>query len=254
MLPELVQYVQLTSLLWLRCVPLFLLTPYLAVGVVSVVWSGLLSWAFAGSLAPLVLAGCGADSACGAALSGGVTWELAVSELTSGVVIALGLGLPCAAFRTLGAIAQGLGGSQDAAASSTSQLGRLAGLIALVAIASAGGLTGVSQLLLTVAPPLTAAHAPALELLRPLSDQLLRAFELGVSLSGPLLLAAVIVAIGAGLVGRVSGLRLSSVGPALLPWLGIAIVSLCVANWLDSLPELVRAFAQSTTRLLNSIP
>jgi flagellar biosynthesis protein FliR len=157
-------------------------------------------------------------------------------------------------FRTLGAIAQALGGSQDAALGSVSQLGRLAGLIALVALEPLGAFTGVAQLLLTVSPPLSAAHAPSLLLLRPLSEQVLRAFELGVSLSGPLLLAAVFVALVAGLVSRVAGLRLSSVGPALLPWLGIAIVSLCVANWLDSLPDLVRAFAHSTTRLLNRIP
>jgi type III secretory pathway component EscT len=187
-------------------------------------------------------------------LSGGVTWELVAAELITGLVIALGLGLPCVVFRTLGTIAQALGGSQDAALGSTSQLGRLAGLTALVAIAALGGFTGVAQLLLTVSPPLSAAHAPAFVLLRPLSEQLLRAFELGVSLSGPLLLAAVFSALVAGLVSRVAGLRLASVGPALLPCLGIAIVSLCVANWLDSLPELVRAFAHSTTRLLDRIP
>lgn len=250
MLDEILRFLHVALLLWLRSAPLFLLTPYFAAGVTPFVWSGLLSWAFAGSLAPIVLAGCGAERACAAFLSGGLSWQLAVSELTVGVVIALSLGLPCLAFRTTGAIAQALAGSHDAAGSGGSQLGKLAGLIALVAIASAGALSGAAELLLTVIAPLSAAKAPSLSLLRPLSDQVLRAFELGVSLCGPLLLAALLVALVAGLLGRVAGQRLSSVGPLLLPFLGIAIVCLCVANWLDSLPQLVRAFARNTTRLL----
>jgi type III secretory pathway component EscT len=251
---ELAQYLHVSLLLWLRCAPLFVLTPYLAVGAAPGLWAGVLSWALAGALTPLVLAGCYAGSACAAVLSGGVTWSSAAAELISGVVLGLGLGLPCAAFRTTGAIAQALAGSQAAAVGSTSQLGRAAGLTALVVAVSAGMLSGVAQLLLSVSPPLSAAHAPALELLRPLSDLLVHAFELGVSLCGPLLLAAVFIAIFAGLCSRVAGLRLSSAGPALLPWLGIALVSLCVANWLESVPELVRAFAHSTTRLLGGLP
>jgi flagellar biosynthesis protein FliR len=124
----------------------------------------------------------------------------------------------------------------------------------LVVATSAGVLSGVAQLLLTVAPPLRAASAPSLDLLRPLSDQLVQAFEIGVSLCGPLLLAAAFVALVAGLCSRIAGLRFSSAGPALLPWLGIALVSLCVATWLDNVPELVRAFAHSTTRLLDRLP
>jgi hypothetical protein len=112
----------------------------------------------------------------------------------------------------------------------------------------------VAQLLLSVAPPLSAASAPALDLLRPLSDLLVQAFEIGVSLCGPLLLAAAFIAIVAGLCSRIAGLRLASAGPALLPWLGIGLVSLCVATWLESVPELVRAFAHSTTRLLDGLP
>jgi type III secretory pathway component EscT len=241
MLDEILHFLHVTLFLWLRCVPLFLLTPYLAVGLAPGVWAALLSWAFAGSLAPLVLASC---DGCAAVV---FTPQTVISELSVGVVIALSLGLPCAAFRITGAIAQALAGSNAAAGS---ELGKLAGLVALVAIASAGAFSGAADLLLTVSPPLSAAKAPDLSLLRPLSDQVLRAFELGVSLSGPLLLAAVVSALVAGLIGRGAGLQLSSVGPALLPWLGIAIVCLCVANWLDSLPELVRAFARNTTRLL----
>lgn len=240
MIAELQHFLQVAGLLWLRCAPLFLLTPYLAVGLRPSLGPAFLSWAFAGSITPLVLAA-GAPPAW--------TWQLVASELTVGLVLGLSLGLPCAVFRTTGAIAQGLAGS-SAAAASDGGLSRLAGLFALVAIASAGALSGAADLLLSAAPPLSAAKAPGLELLRPLGDQLLRAFELGVSLCGPLLLAALFAALALGLTGRVAGPQLSSAGPALLPWLGIAIVSLCVANWLDSLPELVRAFARSTARLL----
>lgn len=246
MLEDILQYLHVSLFLWLRCVPLFVLTPYLAVGLTPGLWAALSSWAFAGSLAPLVLASCGAGSACAAVVGGGITAEVVVSEVTIGVVIALALGLPCAAFRTTGAIAQALGGAPHG----ESQLGKLAGLVALVTIASASALSGAVELLLSVSPPLSAASAPELSLLRPLGDQVVRAFELGVTLSGPLILAAVLIALVAGLIGRVADLRLSSVGPAILPWLGIAIVCLCVANWLDSLPELVRVFARSTTRLL----
>lgn len=234
---EILRFLHVSFVLWLRCAPVFLITPYLAVGVTPGVWAALLSWAFAGSLAPLVLAGC---SACAPVVS----LDVVISELTVGIVVALSLGLPCAVFRTTGGIAQGLLGVTGPASS------KLAGLVALVAAAAAGVFAGVADLLLSVMPPLSAAQAPQLELLRPLSEQVLRAFELGVSLSGPLLLAAVVIALVAGLVGRVAGQSMSSVGPALLPWLGIGIVCLCVANWLDTLPELVRAFARNTTGLL----
>jgi flagellar biosynthesis protein FliR len=247
MAAQMTEYLQVSLLLWLRCAPVFVLTAYLAVGVRLGLWALVLSWACAGALAPIVLAG-------SAVLSGGVTWALAARELIAGVVIGLGLALPCAAFRSMGAIAHGLAGAQAAAPSSTSQLGRAAGLTALVLAVSAGVLSGVAQLLLSVSPPLSAANAPSLELLRPLSDLLVQAFELGVSLSGPLLLAAVFIAIVAGLCSRVAGLRLASAGPALLPWLGIGLVSLCVATWLDSVPEVVRAFAHSTARLLDRLP
>ncbi|HET8931883.1 MAG TPA: flagellar biosynthetic protein FliR [Polyangiales bacterium] len=254
MAAEVTLYLHVSLLLWLRCAPVFVLTPYLGVGAGPGVWTALLSWACAGALTPIVLAGCYAGSACAAVLSGGLTWGLAGAELVAGIVIGLGLGLPCAAFRGTGAIAQALAGSSAAAPSSMSQLGRAAGLTALVVAASAGVLSGVAQLFLSVAPPLSAASAPSLDLLRPLSDQLVQAFEIGVSLCGPLLLAAAFIALVAGLCSRIAGLRFSSAGPALLPWLGIALVTLCVATWLDSVPELVRAFAHSTTRLLDRLP
>lgn len=248
------QYLDVSLLLWLRCAPVFILTAYLAVGVRPGLGLLALSWAAAGALTPIVLAGCPSGSACAAVLSGGLTWGLASAELVSGVVIGLGLALPCAAFRSTGAIAEALAGSQAAAPSSMGPLGRAAGLTALVVAVSAGVSSGVAQLLLSVAPPLSAASAPSLDLLRPLSGQLVQAFELGVSLCGPLLLAAAFIAIVTGLCSRVAGLRLSSAGPALLPWLGIGLVSLCVASWLDSVPELMRAFAHSTTRLLQRLP
>lgn len=247
MLEEILSFVHVTLFVWLRCAPLFLLTPYLAVGAASWVWGLFASWAFAGALTPLVLAGCAADNACAAVVGGGFSGAVVATELTVGVVVALALGLPCAVLRTTGAIAQALGGSQAA----TSELGKLAGLVALVAIAAAGGFIGAAQLLLSVSPPLRAASVPELTLLRPLSELAVRAFELGVSMAAPLLLASVFVAVAAGLIGRVAEQRLSSVGPALLPWLGVAIVCLCVATWLDRLPELVRAFARDATRLLD---
>jgi flagellar biosynthesis protein FliR len=242
------------GLLWLRCAPLFFVAPYLAVGIVPGLWSVWLSSALAGSLTPLILASCDPGSVCAAALSGGASWAVASRELVAGLVIALGLGLPCAVLRSTGAIAQALGGSSDAAAGSGSQLGRAASLTALVAIALAGGFSGVAQLLLQVSPPLSAADAPVWTLLRPLAELLIQAFEVGVRLCGPLLLAAACGAIVAGLFARVAGMQLTSVGPALVPWLGIALVSLCVANWLDSLPEIVRAFADRTARLLTGLP
>jgi flagellar biosynthesis protein FliR len=130
----------------------------------------------------------------------------------------------------------------------------------LVGAVSLGALSGVSQWLLSL--PLSAAGAAQRDLLRPAlfrsaSDELVRAFGVGVSLAGPLLLGAIFAAIVVGLWGRLAGARLaphSSITPLLLPWLGIALVSLCVANWLDSVPELVRAFAQSVGRLLGGLP
>jgi flagellar biosynthesis protein FliR len=255
-LTQLAPYLDVSLRLWLRCAPVFLFTPYLAAGALPLLWGAALSWAFAGSLAPLVIAGCTADAACAAALSGGrfFGWGAAAGELVGGTVVALGVGLPLFAFRTLGSIAGALAGG-GATAGEDSQLGRVAALVAVVSALSADVLSGISRWLLTL--PLTAARPVQPELFRSLGDELLRAFDIGVSLAGPLLLGALIAAIFVGLWSRLaslSGARVSAVGPLLLPWLGIALVSLCVANWLDSVPELMRSFAESGARLLNGVP
>lgn len=248
-------------LLWARSAPLFLLTPYLAVGALPSLWGAALSWAYAGALTPLMLRACGAEAACAAALRHDLSWSAGAGELLVGSVIALGIGLPCLAFRTTGAIVQGLGGIPSPGTAlgegMSSKLGRAVGLTALVAAALADAWSGLSQLLLRLDPPLGAANftAPtARALLRPLAEQLLQAFSLGVSLSAPLLLAVVLAAALIGLLGRVAGARLTPLGPALWPWLGVALVSLCVANWLDVLPGIVRSFAQSAARLLAGLP
>lgn len=256
---QLTQFLDVSLRLWLRCAPLFLLTPFLAAGALPLLWGAALSWAFAGSLAPLVTAGCVSDATCAAALSGGhiFSWAAAANELIAGTVVALGVGLPLFAFRTLGSIAGALAGGSaaDAVAGGGSQLGRVAGTVAAVSALSSHALSGISRWLLTL--PLTAARPAQPELFRSLGDELVRAFDIGVSLAGPLLLGALVAAIFVGLWGRIasiSGARVSAVGPLLLPWLGIALVSLCVANWLDSVPELMRSFAESGARLLNGVP
>jgi hypothetical protein len=232
------------------------LTPYLALGALPIVWGGALSWAFAGTLTPIVVASCSAHNTCAAAWSGsGHSLGLAVLgvELFKGLALALGIGLPAVAFRTTGAIAEALAGSARTAAGGVSPVGRAAGMIALVAAASAGGLSGIAGVVLALPAPLSAASPTPAALLRPLSDELVRALSVGVSLSGPLLLGALFAAIFAGLWTRLAGARLAPLGPVLLPWLGIALVSLCVASWLTALPELARTFAQSTARLLGGM-
>src|SRR5688500_9387958 len=105
MLEEILRFLHVAFVLWMRCAPLFLIAPYLAVGLSPGIWGALASWAFAGSLAPLVLAGCATGSPCAAVVGGGVTFDMVISELTVGLVIALSLGLPCAVFRSMGAVA-----------------------------------------------------------------------------------------------------------------------------------------------------
>lgn len=264
---ELVSYLQVCALLWLRCAPLFLLAPYLAVGAAPGVLGVALSGAFAFCLTPLVVQGCLAQASCTGVLSHALQWGSAARALLVGVVVAFGFGLPGVVLRTTGAITQALSGlpALGSAATNTvsggaifqSQLGRAAGLAAVVAAAIADALSGLSQLLLSIAPPLGAADldpVAARELLLPMGQQLLRAFALGVSFSAPLLLGAIFAALLFGLLGRLGSARLSPVAPALLPWLGLGLVSLCVTNWLDSVPQLVRAFAQSMSRLLSGLP
>lgn len=258
MIAEVAPYLHLSVLVWARCVPLFVLVPYLAVGVGPRIWGVALSWAYAGALTPLWMRGCGVDTACSQALQVELTWSMGAAQLLVGSVIALGVGLPCAAFRTSGSILQALVGWPAAGpAGPGSELGRVFGLSALVALALADAWSGVSRLVVGLEPALGAAvpAGPALrELLMQLGLQLLRAFALGVSLSAPMMLAALFVAVLLGLLGRLDGSRLLPRGPALLPWLGVGLASLCVANWLDVLPGVMRSFAQTTARLLAGLP
>jgi flagellar biosynthesis protein FliR len=245
------------SLLWLRCAPLFALIPFLAVGAVPGLGALALCSALAGALTPLVLQGCRADAGCAASLASELSWAGAGFELLMGLCIALGIGLPCLALRSSGAIALGLMGVSAEADSTHGRLGSALGFGALVAASQDDLGSGVAELLLQPAPQLSAAHLAPEQLgplLLALGLQLIRAIELGVTLAAPLLLGAVLLTFSLGLLGRAVGPRFTALGPSLLPWLGVGLVSVCVANWLELLPQLVRSFAQTTMRLFSGLP
>jgi len=250
---ELEQALHLGLLVFARVVPLFVLTPYLAWGAASFGFALALGLGCACVVTPL----CWAASAT--SVSG--SWALTIaSELVRGVIVALGIGLPFTSLRMAGGIAGSLlGVSNDPAATS----GRLARLCALAAVAIAvghSGLCGALRMLLDTdtLPPL-GTDLTAVESVRASCLALARlsveATALGVSLSGPILLGQLSIFWVAGALGRLAP-RASShtLGPAVLPWLGLALVTLALANWFDAVPELVRRFAQSTARLLASLP
>ena len=239
--------------LWARVLPLFLLTPYLALGAVSA-WFGLgFSLGFACVVTPLIM------RAEVAPWTGSFGWTIA-GELVRGVCVAFGCGLPLLTLRIGGAVADTLSGWSLETAAGSGRLARMSGWTGLVSAAGAGGLLGALRLPLEpgVMPPLGTPLADVgrlRELLWSLSELSLRAIGLGVSLSTPLLLGSLVAAIVLGVCIRVyetAALRASSA--ALAPWLGFALLSLALAHWLDLVPEMMRAFAESATRLLAGLP
>lgn len=242
--------VSLVLLTWSRCLPLFVLAPYVAWGVAPGLLGIVLSFVCACAVLPL----CAATGA----LVPAFTYVSGASELARGLVIALGCSLPFAAVRMSGAVADALtGGAPDAA--SSGKLARLSSFAALVIAISADGLSGVLRVLLdtsvlpAVGSPVQTASAR--ELFMALAQLVVHAVELAVSLSGPLLLCFLIAAVLLGLGSRVlPQAPVGALGSALMPWFAIGLLSLCLANWLDAVPDLVRTFARSTTRLLAGLP
>lgn len=237
----------LGACLWVRSLGLFLLTPWLALGRAPALFGITLSLALACAVTPLCAAGPLPTLEHG-------LWLSLLGELGRGLVIALGCGLPFVVLRVTGGIVDSLTGALPDAAGS-GRLARLLGFAALVIAVSAGALSGALRLLLdqTVLPTFTEPHVRELGL--GLAELCWRAFALGVSLSGPVLLGATVTALLVGILGRVvPAAPVAPVGAALMPWLGLALLCLCLANWLDVVPELVRSFARSTTRLWAGMP
>lgn len=99
------------------------------------------------------------------------------------------------------------------------------------------------------------AGEPALRgALASLTSWVLQAFELGVRLAAPILLAAFIVALLVGLATRVAAALVAPLGnSALLPWLGLGLFCLCTAGILDEVPSVVRLFDRETARVLDAL-
>ena len=242
------QFLSCVLLAAARCLPLFWLTPALAFGVVPGFSGVALALAAGCTLTPLYAASLPLSAAGDIGL-----WLAALAELSRGAVIALGLSLPALVLRQSGAIAEGLF-SLRADAAEGSSLGRLCGLGALAVAASADGLSGALQLLLTdlgAAPPGVDWGA----LFLPLARLIVEAFELGLRLSFALLLGSLLGALLLGILGRLeTRARPEGVGAALWPGLGLGLLCLSAARWLEAVPELMRGFAQSTARLLAGLP
>jgi flagellar biosynthesis protein FliR len=82
-----------------------------------------------------------------------------------------------------------------------------------------------------------------------------RAFALGVDLSAPFLLGVIVAAALVGLLARVAPTApVQPLSLVLWPWLGLALVSLTLADTLALVPDLVRGFAQTSARLLTGMP
>jgi flagellar biosynthesis protein FliR len=238
-------------LAWARCLPLFWLTPALGMGVVPGGLGLALALGLGLALTPLYAAGLPLS----AAAFGPTLWLAAGAELVRGGVIALGLSLPALVLRLSGAITEGLFGWDTAARSS--KLGRLTGLAALVVAASADGHLGALRLLLSDPPvlPTRLGFTNVRELLMPVSQLLVQAVGLGVSLSGALLLGSLLGVLIMGILARLSAsARPQELGAALWPGLGLSLLCLSAPRWLSAVPDLLRGFAQGTARILSGLP
>jgi flagellar biosynthesis protein FliR len=239
--------------LWARVIPLFMLTPYLALGTTSASFSVVFSLAFACVATPLFM------RAGVAPWTGSFGWTIA-SELVRGVCVACGCGLPLLALRMGGAVADTLSGWSLDAAAGSGRLARVSGWAGMVTAAGAGGVLGALRLLFEpgVLPPLGTPLVDVgrlRELLWSLSELLFRAIALGITLSAPLLLGVFVVAIVLGVCVRVyPTAALRALGASLLPWFCFALFCLALARWLNFVPEMMRGFAQSATRLLTGLP
>jgi flagellar biosynthesis protein FliR len=233
------------ALTWLRALPLFMLTPYLALGWLPGLLEIALSLGSAWAITPLSAAG---------GESVGVFWPAAVGELVRGVVAAIGCGLPLAAIRSSGAIADALGGWSLDPVQGDGKLARIVGLGALAIAVAADGLTGALGLVFDTGAGVR-ADLDARALLLPLAWLALRAFVLGVSLAAPLLLGALAVGSVLAILVRVGETpQLRALGVAAAPWLTIGLLSVSLAHWFSALPAIVRGFVQSALRVWAGLP
>ena len=223
------------ALLWARAAPAFLLLPWLVFQARAVFLALALSLACALALWPLMFAG-GLPPAA-------PSWAAIGLELLRGSVIAFACAAPFVVLAIAGAIADGLRGP---AAVGGSVLGRGLGFVGLVAAVSAAFLPGVARLVLEPLPPSAATSWDGLrELARELSRLLFGAIELAVSVSAPIWLGVLAAALALALLTRASGSATARVAaPVLLPYLGLGLVCLSAATWLDAVPELVQRFAR----------
>jgi type III secretory pathway component EscT len=238
-------------LLWARCLPLFVLVPWLGLRSGPSLLLLVASFACACVLAPLAFAGVGP-------LSAGLPLMAALPcELARGSLLALGCALPLALLASTGVLSDALrAGPLVARDSALARLYPRAGVVvALLASAQLGVLRLFVSTLETapLASALTDSSAwPAL--LRELGSLVVQSFELAVAFSAPVLLGMWLCALVLGLLSRVAARLLTPLtASALLPWLGLALVCLFSVKLLDEAPSLFQLFTQKTTRLLGAL-
>jgi type III secretory pathway component EscT len=231
-------------LIWARCLPVFLVLPWLLFRAFSVLALAL-SVGFACTLAPLVSHGFAAPDAA--------LWPLFLHELVRGSVVAIGCAAPFVVLAVAAGIVEGYRAEGPVVPGGASVLARAAALAGLAVAASRGFLGGSIGFLLDARLAQTSGAGDLAGLLRELAQLLMRAITLGVSFSAPVLLGLFAGAIVLGILGRVAGRVVAPLaGPALVPYFGLALLCLCAANWLDAVPALVRTFAGQAARLLST--
>lgn len=231
------------GLVWARCLPVFVLLPWLSFRAFSLL-AFALSLAFACALTPLAAIGFNAASAA--------LWPLCLHELVRGSVVAIGCAAPFVVLAVAAGIVEGYRPAGPLPPQTASVLARAAALAGLAIAAASGFLGGTAGLLLDARLGQSSDAGDLRVLLRELAELLMRAITLGVSFSAPVLLGLFACAIVLGIVGRVARVVAPVAGPALTPYFGLALLCLCAANWFDAVPALVRTFAGQTARLLSA--
>jgi flagellar biosynthesis protein FliR len=240
-----------------RVAPLCLLAPWLAFGRGALGLGLLLSVLAAGAFLPIALAG---TAITPDAASLDLLYACGL-ELLRGSLLAVGAALPFSVLSASGVLSDALRVGLPAAyaqAGASSLLGELLGRAGLTLCLFASLHLGFVRLFaetLQSAPLGAAIGGSALRaVLLELGMLVVRAFELSVQLTVPLLLAMFVLALVVGLLMRVAVLPLAPVAaPVLLPWLGLAVICLGSAQFLERTPDLVRLFARESTRLLHAL-
>ena len=242
----------LGALLWLRLLPLFVVTPWLLARASAGVGAWLSSVVAASVLLPWLLAAGvpTVPTSFAAVLTAGAV------ELLRGAVLACGCALPLWTFEVSGALADTLrGGGQPLVEPLLAGLYVRASVVVALAASAHIGLVRWFAEGLSAVPLGSGLHDGTQlgALLMDLAGLLMRAVVFGIALAAPVLIGSWLAHVLAGLLSRVAAGFVPSLGAALAPMLVLGLVCVSVSSVFDQVPALLRFFSREAVRLLGML-